>query len=132
MHQRVTGTRLATFLRKFLVGGQTIRGNSIRVPYLSCSVSYSREKVGQTLRDSLHTHYKSSSKAKKARRLVEQAKASSDLTEISNKNMEISSKIDNLNDGVTLTANEAQMTNMFTQANLDILNELNRLNNLPL
>lgn len=102
-----------------------------QMPHIDTFGSCSREKVGQTLRDALHTHYKSSTKAKKARRQVEQAKASTDLTAISNKNLEISSKIDDLKD-VTLTANEAQLTNMFTQANLDILNELNRLNNIPL
>jgi len=41
-----------------------------------------REKVGQSLRDSLHLKYRSSSESKKRRRLEEQAKIDYDLEEI--------------------------------------------------
>ena len=89
--------------------------------------SFSREKVGQTIRDALHTQYRSSTKAKKTKRLVAQAEAGAILAEISNSNFEISSIIDDLKGKIGCTNNDRQLFDMFTQANLDILNELNRL-----
>eukprot|EP00545_Synedropsis_sp_CCMP1620_P005709 CAMPEP_0119005700 /NCGR_PEP_ID=MMETSP1176-20130426/1877_1 /TAXON_ID=265551 /ORGANISM="Synedropsis recta cf, Strain CCMP1620" /LENGTH=240 /DNA_ID=CAMNT_0006957539 /DNA_START=165 /DNA_END=884 /DNA_ORIENTATION=+ len=89
-----------------------------------------REKVGQTIRDALHLKYRSSTKAKKKRRLAEQAKASANMTHISSTHFEISSKIDDLKSKVTDTLSDQQLGDMFTQANLEILNELNRLQQL--
>lgn len=64
----------------------------------------SREKVGQTIRDALHFQYRSSTKAKKKRRQVEQAKASANMNQISMSHFEISSKINDLKDKVTETS----------------------------
>jgi len=89
-----------------------------------------REKVGQTIRDALHLQYRSSTKAKKKRRQAEQAKASANMTQISSTHFEISSKIDDLKSKVTDSLSDQQLANMFTQANLEILNELNRLQQL--
>lgn len=89
-----------------------------------------REKVGQTIRDALHFQYRSSTKAKKKRRQVEQAKASANMNQISMSHFEISSKINGLKDKVTETSTDRQLSDLFTQANLEILNELNRLNQL--
>lgn len=109
--------------------------DAIANPRLSTNYMYSREKVGQAFRDALHTQYRSSTKAKKSRRQLEQAAACSTLAEISTTNMEISSTMDELMDRVLLascspTTNDRQLSDLFTQANLDILNELNRLNEI--
>eukprot|EP00546_Thalassionema_frauenfeldii_P004574 CAMPEP_0178919418 /NCGR_PEP_ID=MMETSP0786-20121207/14423_1 /TAXON_ID=186022 /ORGANISM="Thalassionema frauenfeldii, Strain CCMP 1798" /LENGTH=383 /DNA_ID=CAMNT_0020593341 /DNA_START=49 /DNA_END=1200 /DNA_ORIENTATION=+ len=85
-----------------------------------------REKVGQTMRDALHHQYRSSTKSKKKRRQMEQAKAHACMETISNRNSEISSKIDDLN-SATLTNSDRQLQEMFTKANIEILNELNKL-----
>jgi hypothetical protein len=45
--------------------------------WFEVSTHHAREKIGQTLRDSLHTKYSSSTKAKKHRRQAEKAKARS-------------------------------------------------------
>lgn len=87
-----------------------------------------REKVGQTIRDALHSQYRSSTKAKKIRRQAEQAIASDTMTMISNMHCQISSKIDDLQSKITNTQTDRQLSDMFTQANLEILNELNQLN----
>ena len=55
-----------------------------------------REKVGQTIRDALHSQYRSSSRAKKRRRQAEQATADNSMTMITNNHYAISSKIDEL------------------------------------
>ena len=60
-----------------------------------------REKVGQIIRDALHSHYRSSAKAKKNRRQTEQAKASDAMIMISSTNFQISSKIDDLQSKIT-------------------------------
>ncbi|KAI2505495.1 adenylyl/guanylyl cyclase [Fragilaria crotonensis] len=86
-----------------------------------------REKVGQTIRDALHSNYKSSTKAKKERRQAEQAKADDSMTIISSSHFQISSKIEDLMAKVTTTQSDQKLSDMFTQANLEILNELNRL-----
>lgn len=62
-----------------------------------------REKVGQTIRDALHSNYKSSTKAKKERRQAEQAKADDSMTIISSSHFQISSKIEDLMAKVTTT-----------------------------
>ena len=62
-----------------------------------------REKVGQTIRDALHSNYKSSTKAKKKRRQAEQAKADDSMTMISSSHFQISSKIEDLMAKVTTT-----------------------------
>ena len=62
-----------------------------------------REKVGQTIRDALHSQYRSSTKAKKIRRQAEQAIASDTMTMISNMHCQISSKIDDLQSKITNT-----------------------------
>ncbi len=60
-----------------------------------------REKVGQTIRDALHSQYRSSSRAKKRRRQAEQATADNSMTMITNNHYAISSKIDELMTKVT-------------------------------
>ena len=68
-----------------------------------------REKVGQTIRDALHSNYRSSTKAKKKRRQAEQAKAEDSMTIISSAHTQISSKIEDLMAQVT-TARECNTT----------------------
>ena len=62
-----------------------------------------REKVGQTIRDALHFQYRSSTKAKKIRRLVEHAKDSHTKSIINNMHFQFSSKIDDLQSKITNT-----------------------------
>mmetsp|Transcript_50842 Transcript_50842/g.76015 ORF Transcript_50842/g.76015 Transcript_50842/m.76015 type:complete len:338 (-) Transcript_50842:119-1132(-) len=86
-----------------------------------------REKVGQTIRDMLHLQYKSSTKAKKKRREAEQAKASANMNRITRTHLEISEKIEALKGEVTKADNDRTLSELFTNANLEILRSLNRL-----
>lgn len=113
-----------------------------------------REKVGQTIRDALHFKYRSSTKSKKKRRQAEQAKASAKMKKITTTHDIIWKKIQDLQNKVSdegkekddfagchivkrcrthavpfllISDDEGNLSSMFTQANLEILNELNRL-----
>ena len=55
-----------------------------------------REKVGQTMRDALHDSYRSSTKAKKQRRLTEQESADESMAAIIRSHFAVSSKVENL------------------------------------
>mmetsp|Transcript_10969 Transcript_10969/g.16877 ORF Transcript_10969/g.16877 Transcript_10969/m.16877 type:complete len:182 (-) Transcript_10969:27-572(-) len=83
---------------------------------------FARERVGQTIRDMLHHQYRSSTTAKRKRRQALQKKSSSRSVSP----IDFSFKIDQLR---VLTEShtgcDRQLMDLFTQTNLDILNELN-------
>lgn len=85
-----------------------------------------REKVGQQFRDSLHTKYRSSTKAKKRIRVSKQEDAAMDMTIVLLNNEKIQQIIDDINSKVTKNMGDKHFSQVFTSANLKILNELNR------
>mmetsp|Transcript_13770 Transcript_13770/g.20994 ORF Transcript_13770/g.20994 Transcript_13770/m.20994 type:complete len:218 (+) Transcript_13770:46-699(+) len=87
-----------------------------------------REKVGQHLRDALHTKYRSSTKAKKRLRVSHQEDAAMNMTDVMLNNDKIQEIIHCINSKVTTDMADHQFTNTFTNANLEILNELNQAN----
>lgn len=118
---------IIAIVRDLSPGGGFIKRDAERGSWHEVGDHLAREKVGQTIRDALHHQYRSSTKSKKKRRQVEQAKAHACMETISNRNAEISSKIDDLNTKATLTNSDRQLAEMFTKANIEILRELNKL-----
>mmetsp|Transcript_19870 Transcript_19870/g.30101 ORF Transcript_19870/g.30101 Transcript_19870/m.30101 type:complete len:361 (-) Transcript_19870:304-1386(-) len=114
-------------VRELSPGGGFIKRDAETGSWHEVGDHLAREKVGQTMRDALHHRYRSSTKSKKKRRQIEQAKAHASMETISNGNAEISSKIDDLNSKAALTNSDRQLAEMFTKANIEILRELNRL-----
>jgi hypothetical protein len=63
-----------------------------------------REKVGQTMRDALHASYRSSTQAKKQRRLTEQESADESMAAIIRLHFAVSSKVKNLQKAASVGA----------------------------
>lgn len=88
-----------------------------------------REKTGQSLRDSLHSQYKSSTKAKRQHRRKVQSGIVHNIESLLHTNQEVSLRIRRLSNQAQDQADrtpEAFVFNMFTQANLDILEAFKR------
>ena len=83
-----------------------------------------REKVGQNLRDGLSKQYKSSTKAKRRRREVMSADLAEDVETMIQSSKIVSTRINNLQTKIQSNGDivpEVFVANMFTQANLEIL-----------
>jgi hypothetical protein len=65
-----------------------------------------REKVGQTMRDILHANYRSSTKAKKQRRLTEQESADESMAAIISSHSGVSSKVEYLQKAASMAGGE--------------------------
>jgi hypothetical protein len=92
-----------------------------------------REKVGQALRDQLHTHYKSSTKAKRSRRQqVHQHQLDSDLETILVQFSTVSERVQELDQQVRQRdkADNDEMLELFNIANADILAAIKTDSNL--
>jgi len=109
-----------------------LRGNFVKCAqgssrlFRSVPERLAREKVGQVLRDILHTQYKSSTEAKKQRRWAQKEHRDAQIQKIVTENRRIASII-------TIANNEVQEGNLvtdeefakvFMSANLNILKEL--------
>jgi hypothetical protein len=86
-----------------------------------------REKVGQALRDALHTLYRSSTESKKKRRKVEQAQQYDSVSGLIESNTEISAVFTNLLREVSDELSDHHVGALFDAANAAILQELKRL-----
>ena len=82
-----------------------------------------REKVGQSLRDVLHTQYRSSTKAKKHRKRFEHAQQHEDVINLLGPN----SVMTRLTNEIKEETPDFQVANMLNAANICILQELKRL-----
>mmetsp|Transcript_32729 Transcript_32729/g.48467 ORF Transcript_32729/g.48467 Transcript_32729/m.48467 type:complete len:208 (-) Transcript_32729:13-636(-) len=80
---------------------------------------FARERVGQTLRDALHHQYRSSTTAKRKRRQARQAQRSKIQS------FDFTPKMNKLRVLTSSPRSDRQLMELFTQTNLDILNELN-------
>lgn len=74
---RIVTTILDTIQQSCGEQGGFVKLDPLTGNWFEVSTHHAREKIGQTLRDSLHTKYSSSTKAKKHRRQAEKAKARS-------------------------------------------------------
>jgi hypothetical protein len=92
-----------------------------------------REKVGQSLRDSLHSLYRSSTKAKRRRREVAGAGIVDDVETLMQSNKQVSNRIGKLSADMKHrgdAAPEVFVSQIFTQANMDILEAFKKDANL--
>jgi len=83
-----------------------------------------REKVGQVLRDILHTQYRSSTEAKKKRRLAQKQQRDAQIKQIVTNNKRINSIINVASTKVSDLTSDADCKRLFLAANLNILREL--------
>ena len=84
----------------------------------------SREKVGQMLRDSLGSKYRSSSKAKKRRRVENSAKISNGIEHVISSLPEVSSTMTELSNTIKSQQelSDEDVLMLATQANIQLLN----------
>ena len=93
--------------------------------WVVCNIHFAREKVSQSLRDSLSTQYKSSTKTKKTRRMKVTEQINCDVDRAITSNVGVMSRIHKLNQDLQLHndeyASDLSVCTLFSQANLDIL-----------
>ena len=110
--------RNGMFIREDKESGRWFRADELLI----------REKVGQAIREGLHSSYKSSTKSKKRRRQVVQAKATHSMNQLTETHELIRTTLATLATEVkTEVYSDEQLGELFTSANLKILNELNRV-----
>lgn len=101
-------------------GGAFVRIEESNERWCLVSERALREKVGQSLRDVLHTQYRSSNKAKKRRKKVENAQQHEDVTSLLGPN----SVIAKLGDQIKDETPDFQAYHMFVTANVRLLQDL--------
>jgi hypothetical protein len=93
------------------------------------SEQYAREKVGQSLRDNLHSHYRSSTKAKKCRQRKLNETMNGNIDEVVHSNKVLSGKIEDLTKNIHqhgALATDYTICAILTRANSDILETIKR------
>lgn len=108
-------------------GGNFVRQDEASGEWYQVSERALREKVGQCLRDALHHEYRSSTKAKKRRKKVENIQQHQDVTEL----LGNSCIMDKLADEIKDDTPDFQVFNMFNAANVYMLQELKRRMPVP-
>jgi hypothetical protein len=103
-------------------GGDFVRQEETTGEWHQVSDRALREKVGQSLRDALHTQYRSSTKAKKRRKKVENVQQHEDVTTLLGPNSVMAHLAQEVKDETP----DYQVSNMFNAANIQILQELKR------
>jgi hypothetical protein len=91
--------------------------------------AYAREKVGQSLRDTLHDQYKSSTKAKKRQRLMATERIHGSVNEVMNSNQAVSTRMEELAKEVEengSSTDDFAICTIFTRANSDILESIKK------
>mmetsp|Transcript_17573 Transcript_17573/g.29807 ORF Transcript_17573/g.29807 Transcript_17573/m.29807 type:complete len:234 (-) Transcript_17573:128-829(-) len=111
--------------------GGFLKRNSKSGAYEIVSDRIAREKVGQMLRDALHTQYKSSTEAKRKRRLHEMDLQTRQMKSMILRNKEISEVMSELSDKIHDDMEDNTVEQLFDRANFVILAELKR-GGLPL
>jgi hypothetical protein len=93
------------------------------------SEQFAREKVGQSLRDSLHGNYRSSTKAKNCRRRKLNESVSGKIDEVIHSNKRLSRRIEKLMKKIQQhgpLATDYTICSILSHANLDILETIKR------
>jgi hypothetical protein len=105
-------------------GGGFVKMDAITGRWVEADEIFSREKVGQSLRDSLHAQYRSSTKAKKRRKTVLFDPANEVVEQVIHSNQQVSDRIHQLSNDVQShgdKTSEQAISALFNQANRDIL-----------
>lgn len=85
-----------------------------------------REKVGQRLRDMLHTQYKSSTQAKKKRRHAQKTSEDEQIRQVVRNNQQVKSIMSRAVSEMNDFNSDQEFDNVFTLANASILEEFKR------
>jgi len=104
--------------------GNFVKYTSEKSRFENVAERLAREKVGQVLRDILHTQYRSSTEAKKQRRLAQKQQRDAQIHQIVKNNKRITSIMDVASTKVQGLVSDADLTRFFMSANLNILKEL--------
>mmetsp|Transcript_16674 Transcript_16674/g.27647 ORF Transcript_16674/g.27647 Transcript_16674/m.27647 type:complete len:198 (-) Transcript_16674:628-1221(-) len=109
-------------IRKF--GGAFVKFNSSCGTYERVSERIVREKVGQGLRDVLHTQYKSSTGAKRRKRDATKAQYTEQINRIVSQNVNVNAIISDVAYQVNDAESDEECKQLFQSANMRILQDL--------
>mmetsp|Transcript_7327 Transcript_7327/g.16648 ORF Transcript_7327/g.16648 Transcript_7327/m.16648 type:complete len:185 (+) Transcript_7327:471-1025(+) len=107
-------------------GGMFFKKNNETGHYEAVPDRVAREKVGQLLRDALHTKYKSSSIAKQRKRVEQRKDQNAIIQQILEANNNVAAYIGKLHEEVHDATPESQAESLFNETNVMILRELKR------
>ena len=117
---------IVNMVRRNSPNGGFLKKNSKTGRFEVVSDRIAREKVGQMLRDALHTQYKSSTEAKRKRRLHEMDIQTRQMKSMIMRNKEISEVMTSLTSQIHEDMEDGTVERLFDKANLIILAELKR------
>ena len=126
MEKSLLVSAIVNMVRRNSPNGGFLKKNSKTGRYQAVSDRIAREKVGQMLRDALHTQYKSSTAAKRKRRLHEMDIESRRMKSMMMRNSEISGVMTSLTSQIREDMDDGIVGRLFDSANLMILSELKR------
>jgi hypothetical protein len=105
-------------------GGGFVKKSPTGTGFVQISEQYMRERISQSLRDSLHSQYRSSTKAKNSRRSKVTEKINVDVSNAITSNAGVMLRLQRLTSDLerkeALTS-DVSICSLFSQANLDIL-----------
>jgi hypothetical protein len=126
MEKTLVVTDIMTCVR--MSGGDFVKKASKAKDFQRVSERAAREKVGQQIRDALHTQYKSSTKAKKRKRVAAHNAEQEHIRKIVTANLQVTKIVTNVtqqvNEQVSAAETESsddEMIDLFMQANLKML-----------
>eukprot|EP00542_Grammatophora_oceanica_P018980 CAMPEP_0194049290 /NCGR_PEP_ID=MMETSP0009_2-20130614/30234_1 /TAXON_ID=210454 /ORGANISM="Grammatophora oceanica, Strain CCMP 410" /LENGTH=193 /DNA_ID=CAMNT_0038695403 /DNA_START=238 /DNA_END=819 /DNA_ORIENTATION=+ len=126
LEKSVVVSSIVDTIRAKSPNGSFVKHDTSTGTWYEVSDRLAREKVGQSLRDALHSQYKSSTTAKKKRRRAEQEKQAEEMDLIIERNPEVSAVITRLNRQITEQIPDHRVGKLFDEANSKILTELKR------
>lgn len=105
-------------------GGDFVKLSKESGTYESVAERIVREKVGQGLRDALHTEYKSSTAAKRRKRDAQKAQYNHVISRIVSQNVNVNAIISSVAVKVNGAGSDEDFAQLFKYANMRILQEL--------
>lgn len=111
------------------IQGHFIKKDTKRGRFVVCPDQFTREKVSQSLRDSLSGQYRSSTAAKKQRRSKVFQKMHQGAERVIHSNVNVSKRIEQLTTDIKRQGAfipDESVCNLFNQANMDILETIKR------
>eukprot|EP00545_Synedropsis_sp_CCMP1620_P003698 CAMPEP_0119010618 /NCGR_PEP_ID=MMETSP1176-20130426/5134_1 /TAXON_ID=265551 /ORGANISM="Synedropsis recta cf, Strain CCMP1620" /LENGTH=277 /DNA_ID=CAMNT_0006963317 /DNA_START=131 /DNA_END=964 /DNA_ORIENTATION=+ len=117
-------------------GGDFVKQQSGSSPFQRVSERAAREKIGQQIRDALHTQYKSSTKAKKRKRVAARDREQEEINRIVAANLQVTQILTTVTEQVSNSEADAadaessddEIVELFRQANLKMLDAFKQSN----
>jgi hypothetical protein len=130
VEKSVVVSNIVDAVRRSSPNGGFVKQDEVSGNWMEVGDHLAREKVGQALRDAMHTEYRSSKVSKKNRRKVEQAQLNSNMFSLIERNVAVATVISNLSREVSMSDDlpDESVGAMFNAANATILQELKKIN----